>query len=107
VHKLPFIEVAPIVIQQLFYNLIKNALKFFKADQHPRVILSAEIIDKEGIDFVAINIKDNGIGLDPLFAEKIFNSFEILHSKGEFEGNGLGLALCRKITTRHTGNYHG
>lgn len=48
-----------------------------------------------------IKIKDNGIGLDPIYAEKIFNAFERLHFKDEFEGNGLGLALCRKIAKRH------
>ena len=104
ISELPDIEGAPILIHQLFYNLIHNALKFSKADQPPRVIITSAIINNEdGIELVEIKIKDNGIGLDPIYAEKIFNAFERLHSKDEFEGNGLGLALCRKIAKRHNG----
>jgi PAS domain S-box-containing protein len=104
ISELPYIEGAPILIHQLFYNLIHNALKFSKADQPPRVILTADVIKNEdGVELLKINIKDNGIGLDPIYAEKIFNAFERLHSKDEFEGNGLGLALCRKIAKRHNG----
>ncbi|MFH6990985.1 ATP-binding protein [Flavobacterium sp. FlaQc-48] len=101
--ELPDIEGAPILIQQLFYNLIHNALKFSKADEPPRVIISFTIINKEGIDLVQITIKDNGIGLDIVHAERIFTAFERLHSKDQYEGNGLGLALCRKIAKRHGG----
>lgn len=56
-----------------------------------------------GEDFVQIKIKDNGIGIDIQFAEKIFTAFERLQSKDQYEGNGLGLALCRKIAERHNG----
>ncbi|TPG34759.1 ATP-binding protein [Flavobacterium pectinovorum] len=102
--QLPDIEGAPILIQQLFYNLIHNALKFSKADEPPRVIISFAGVNNQGIDLVQITIKDNGIGLDVIHAEKIFNAFERLHSKDQYEGNGLGLALCRKIAKRHGGN---
>lgn len=100
---LPEIEGAPILINQLFYNLLQNALKFSKADQPPRVIITSTIINSNGNDCVQITIKDNGIGLDAAFAEKIFTAFERLHSKDQYEGNGLGLALCRKIAKRHNG----
>lgn len=100
---LPQIQGAPILINQLFYNLLQNALKFSKADQPPRVIITSSIITCNGHDFVQIKIKDNGIGIDPEFAEKIFTAFERLHSKDQYEGNGLGLALCRKIAERHNG----
>lgn len=100
---LPEIEGAPILINQLFYNLLQNALKFSKADQPPRVIITSTIINSNENDCVQITIKDNGIGLDAAFAEKIFTAFERLHSKDQYEGNGLGLALCRKITKRHNG----
>lgn len=100
---LPQIQGAPILINQLFYNLIQNALKFSKADQPPRVIITNSIITSDGHDFVQIKIKDNGIGIDAEFAEKIFKAFERLHSKDQYEGNGLGLALCRKIAERHNG----
>lgn len=100
---LPEMEGAPILINQLFYNLIQNALKFSKADEPPRVIITSSIIKVDGMDAVQILIKDNGIGLDPAFNEKIFDAFERLHSKDQYEGNGLGLALCRKIAKRHNG----
>ncbi|MBS7233855.1 PAS domain S-box protein [Flavobacterium psychroterrae] len=102
--ELPDIEGAPILIQQLFYNLIHNALKFSKADQPPRVIISSIIIHNDGNDLLQISIKDNGIGLDSSHYERIFNAFERLHSKDQYEGNGLGLALCKKIVKRHNGD---
>ena len=101
--ELPDIQGAPILIHQLFYNLIQNALKFSKPDQPPRVTIKSSIIKDNGSDFLRIIIKDNGIGLDPVYAERIFNDFERLHSKDEYEGNGLGLSLSRKIAKRHNG----
>lgn len=101
--ELPEIEGATILIQQLFYNLIHNALKFSKANQPPRVTISSLIINNDQREFVQINIKDNGIGLDSSHFERIFNAFERLHSKDEYEGNGLGLSLCKKIVLRHGG----
>ncbi|TDW47841.1 PAS domain S-box-containing protein [Flavobacterium sp. 270] len=100
---LPEIEGAPILIQQLFYNLIQNALKFTKADLPPRLIITSAIKNIDSIESIEISVKDNGIGLDPIYAEKIFAAFERLHSKDEYEGNGIGLALCRKIIDRHNG----
>jgi len=100
---LPVIEGAPILINQLFYNLIQNALKFSKADQPPRVIITSKTTTIDGADAIEITIKDNGIGLEADYLEKIFGAFERLHSKDQYEGNGLGLALCRKIAKRHNG----
>lgn len=100
---LPVIEGAPILINQLFYNLIQNALKFSKADQPPRVIITSKMTIIDGADAIEITIKDNGIGLEADYLEKIFGAFERLHSKDQYEGNGLGLALCRKIAKRHNG----
>lgn len=99
----PEIEGASILISQLFYNLIQNALKFSKADQPPRVIITSSVLTIDGIDSIQITIKDNGIGLDAAYVERIFTAFERLHSKDEYEGNGLGLSLCRKIAKRHKG----
>lgn len=101
--KLPPIEGANILIQQLFYNLIHNALKFSKAEEPPRVVITSSIIKNDDIDCIEITIQDNGIGLDPIHAEKIFDAFERLNSKNHYEGNGLGLAICRKIVNRHGG----
>lgn len=100
----PEIEGAPILISQLFYNLIQNALKFSKADEPPRVIITCSEVNINRRATLEITIKDNGIGLDAAFAEKIFTAFERLHSKDQYEGNGLGLALCRKIAKRHGGS---
>ncbi|CAA9202469.1 ATP-binding protein [Flavobacterium collinsii] len=60
--------------------------------------------NRNGQDLLEISIKDNGIGLDSANYEKIFTAFERLHSKDQFERNGLGLALCKKIVKRHNGN---
>lgn len=103
ISELPEIEGAAILIQQLFYNLIQNALKFTKTNQPPRVIISSSIKKIDSVESIEISFKDNGIGLDPVYAEKIFTAFERLHSKNEYEGNGIGLALCRKIIDRHNG----
>ena len=100
---LPEIEGAAILIQQLFYNLIQNALKFTKANQPPRIIITSTIKNIGSVESIEISFKDNGIGLDPLYAEKIFTAFERLHSKNEYEGNGIGMALCQKIINRHNG----
>lgn len=100
---LPEIEGAPILISQLFYNLVHNALKFSKANEPPRVEITCVSTDVEGKAFVKVSVRDNGIGLDPGYSDKIFGAFERLHSKDEYEGNGLGLALCMKIAKRHHG----
>ena len=101
--ELPVIQGASILINQLFFNLIQNALKFSKNDEPPRVIISNMVLTKNDIDYVEITIKDNGIGLESAFVERIFNAFERLHSKDQYEGNGLGLSLCKKIAKRHNG----
>lgn len=101
--KLPVIQGAAILINQLFYNLIQNALKFSKKDEPPKVIITYTPVIIDNVDSVQITIKDNGIGIDTAFAERIFTAFERLHSKDQYEGNGLGLSLCRKIAERHNG----
>ncbi|WP_281310167.1 PAS domain-containing sensor histidine kinase [Flavobacterium flavigenum] len=104
ISELPVIEGAPILINQLFYNLIHNSLKFSKVEEPPKIIISGQVIKIDDTDSVEITIKDNGIGLDDAYTEKIFNAFERLHSKDQYEGNGLGLSLCRKIVKRHHGS---
>jgi light-regulated signal transduction histidine kinase (bacteriophytochrome) len=86
-------------LTQLFQNLIGNALKFRKPDVPPRVDVWAE---REG-DFWRISVRDNGIGLDPRFYERVFIIFQRLHTRDEYEGTGLGLAICKKIVERHGG----
>lgn len=98
---LPVINGARILIYQLFYNLVNNALKFSK--ENPRIIVSASVTGKAANRMAEITIQDNGIGFSPAYAEKIFHAFSRLHSKDRYEGTGLGLALCKKIAERHRG----
>jgi PAS domain S-box-containing protein len=100
---LPKIQGYPILIYQLFYNLISNALKFSRTDIIPqiRILYKPVIIDQR--DFAQFRLVDNGIGFDPRHAEKIFHTFARLNAREDYEGTGLGLSLCRKIVNRHQG----
>jgi PAS domain S-box-containing protein len=83
---------------QLLQNLIGNAIKF-RGDEPPRVHVSAE---RAGPEWV-ISVSDNGIGIAPEYHDRIFQVFERLHSRDEYSGTGIGLAVCRKIVERHGG----
>jgi light-regulated signal transduction histidine kinase (bacteriophytochrome) len=85
-------------LTQLFQNLIGNALKFV-TDGHPQVRVAAT--SDEGL--VRISVSDNGIGIDPRFEKRIFEVFQRLHTREEYPGTGIGLAVCRKIVERHGG----
>jgi len=97
---LPAIEGDPVQIRQVFQNLIGNALKFHKPDVAPVVRVSGS---RTGPDSVEIRVADNGIGFDNADAEKVFQPFQRLHGRLEYEGTGIGLAICRKIVERHHG----
>jgi light-regulated signal transduction histidine kinase (bacteriophytochrome) len=96
---LPVVKGDPRQLTQLFQNLIGNAAKFRKPGEAPRVEVQAE---REG-DFWRVSVRDNGIGLDPRFSERVFTIFQRLHTREEYEGTGLGLAICKKIVERHGG----
>jgi two-component system, chemotaxis family, sensor kinase Cph1 len=83
---------------QLFYNLVGNAIKFSK--ENPRVNIVAEVQSSS----VLIHVKDNGIGMEEEETKKIFTAFERLHSRKDFEGSGIGLAICKKIVDAHNGD---
>lgn len=101
---LPEIEGADVLIHQLFYNLINNALKFSKNNIPTIIEINSSIeISEEGENLVKIIVSDNGIGIDPNFSSKIFDVFSRLNAKDDYEGTGLGLALCKKIVERHHG----
>lgn len=98
--KLPRISADPAQMHQLFQNLIGNALKFRRGGTAPVVEVEAEV--DEGKNLCRIRVKDNGIGFDPKYSEKIFNIFQRLNGS-EYEGTGIGLAICRKVVERHKG----
>jgi len=99
----PEFEGAPVLIYQLFYNLINNSLKFAKAGEPLEVSVSSKTISKQNQRFVQIVVSDNGIGFEQIHAEKIFDTFARLNPKDKYEGTGLGLSLCKKIVERHQG----
>jgi signal transduction histidine kinase len=100
--KLPTVMADNSQMIQLFQNLIGNAVKFRKKDTRPIVEISAK---KEG-SFVKFMVKDNGIGIDNKYLDRIFIIFQRLHTKDEFPGTGIGLAICKKIVERHGGEIH-
>jgi PAS domain S-box-containing protein len=97
---LPTVIGSPILLHQLFYNLINNALKFAKTDEAPIIQITSMITMQKAV----IHVQDNGIGFDNIQNEKIFKPFSRLNSKEQYEGTGLGLALCQKIVERHHGS---
>lgn len=97
---LPSLQSLPVHMHQLFQNLLSNALKFSKADIPPEISITCTL---EGATDFLIEVKDNGIGLDPALSERIFQPFQRLHGRHEYPGSGIGLAICRKIVDY----YHG
>jgi len=98
---LPSIEGINILLYQLFYNLVNNALKFSKENVPPVIDISATLHPDQKT--VTVHMADNGIGFDTARVDRIFNPFTRLNAKEDYEGNGLGLALCKKIAERHGG----
>jgi PAS domain S-box-containing protein len=98
--KLPVVEADRLQMRQLLQNLIANALKFHKPDEPP-VVTVYEQRRENGSASIAVS--DNGVGFEGRYAERIFTAFERLHGRAEYEGTGIGLALCRKIVQRHGG----
>jgi PAS domain S-box-containing protein len=103
--RLPVVEADPMQMRQLLQNLIGNSLKFHKPGEAPTVRIWGGLTNSpqypEGAcQFV---VKDNGIGFDEKYLDRIFTVFQRLHSRAEYEGTGVGLAICRKIVHRHGG----
>jgi light-regulated signal transduction histidine kinase (bacteriophytochrome)/CheY-like chemotaxis protein len=110
VEKLPLLMVNPGLIKPLFQNLIGNALKYSKKNVAPCIFIKADLGVKNQSfpgqftkNYCRIFIQDNGIGFDQRYAEEIFGMFKRLHRNSEFEGTGIGLALCKKIVEQHNG----
>jgi PAS domain S-box-containing protein len=109
---LPVVEGVPIQLQQLFINLISNAIKYQRKGVTPHIKISAEQIAGEKIEklgaspkmqYYKIMVSDNGIGFEQQYANKIFEVFQRLHSKDQYAGTGIGLAICKKIVVTHKG----
>ena len=96
---LPVVWGDPIQLHQLFQNLIANAVKFHRPDEAPYVHVSA-VLEHGAWRF---SVRDNGIGMEPQYLERIFVLFQRLHSRAEYPGTGMGLAICKKIVERHGG----
>lgn len=104
---LPTITGDPVQMQQLFQNLIANALKFHQPETPPQVKVYANIMhapNSPGSKIVQICVEDNGIGFDEKYLDRIFQPFQRLNSREEYQGSGIGLAICRKIVLRHNGD---
>lgn len=112
--ELPTIEAMPLQMNQLFHNLISNALKFWVKTKPPVIHIEAHPADAAEVEkrlpgskvnelYWKIIVRDNGIGFDSDFAEQIFSIFQRLHDKSTYLGTGIGLALCRRIANNHGG----
>ncbi len=103
---LPVVEADPLQMRQLLQNLIGNALKFHRPKVPPVVTLSAELLPAPQApreQICRLLVADNGIGFDEKYLDRIFAIFQRLHGRSEYEGTGVGLAICRKIVERHGG----
>ena len=109
VDKLPLLTVNPSLMKPLFHNLIGNALKYSRKEIHPVIRITSDLTVQNGKlpntnnKYCRIFVEDNGIGFDQKYAEEIFGMFKRLHHNTEFEGTGIGLALCKKIVEQHRG----
>lgn len=114
VGKLPVVKGYRRQLQQLFQNLISNALKYGKPGERPEITITSSVIsgadaplvlpatDREKA-FYLVEVADNGIGFDPKYAESIFQLFQRLHGRSEYSGTGIGLSIARKVADNHKG----
>jgi light-regulated signal transduction histidine kinase (bacteriophytochrome) len=98
--RLPSVYADKMQLVQLFQNLVGNGIKYNRQDV-PRVHVSAQ---RDGPGNWAFSIKDNGLGIEPEYFERIFGMFQRLHTRDQFSGTGIGLAICKKIVDRHGGS---
>jgi PAS domain S-box-containing protein len=96
---LPTVQADPTQLIQLFQNLIGNALKF-RAERPPQIHVGVEDVG----EFWQFSVRDNGIGIEPAYFERVFQVFQRLHTRREYKGTGIGLAICKKIVERHGGS---
>jgi len=111
---LPVVQAIPLQMSQLFSNLVSNSLKYIAPGTKPVITVTAAPLAKEdlavypnlnsNLEYSKIEFRDNGIGFEAEYAEKIFNIFQRLHNKSEYTGTGIGLAMCKKILENHHGH---
>lgn len=114
--ELPVIKAVPLQMNQLFYNLIGNAIKFSRPDVAPVIHISCRTLSAVEVQthpslnstssYYEIIFSDNGIGIDKEFMEQVFQIFQRLNARERFEGTGIGLALCKKIVLNHKGEIY-
>jgi PAS domain S-box-containing protein len=110
---LPEVAVVPHQMSQVFSNLLLNSIKYKREGVNPLITISTQLVDSDNVQipglrkpqrFWQIRVVDNGIGFDPAYAERIFEVFQRLHAASEYQGTGIGLAICRKIMQAHGGH---
>ena len=114
--ELPVIKAVPLQMNQLFYNLLNNALKFSRQDVTPVIHISSRTLPANEVNmhpslnstssYCEIIFSDNGIGIHKAFNEQVFQIFQRLNARDHFEGTGIGLALCKKIVLNHKGEIY-
>lgn len=112
VGELPTLQADPLQMRQLLQNLVGNGLKFHRLDEPPLVRVQGRLLGSADLaatnldptfTWYEITVEDNGIGFDEVYLDRIFDVFQRLHGRNEYEGTGVGLAICRKIAERHGG----
>jgi signal transduction histidine kinase/CheY-like chemotaxis protein len=103
VGELPIVFGDPTQLRQLFQNLIGNGLKYHRPGVPPEVRVTGRVLAEGGDPVCEVTVADNGIGFDEKYLDRIFQVFQRLHSRDEYEGTGIGLAICKKIVERHGG----
>jgi light-regulated signal transduction histidine kinase (bacteriophytochrome) len=104
--------IIPFQFRQLFYNLISNSLKFSNPENQPHIKIKSQMVKGKGLkeerffrgqNYLHISISDNGIGFEQQYSEKIFELFQRLHGKAQYNGTGIGLSIVKKIVENHKG----
>jgi len=114
---MPVIDAVPLQMNQLFYNLVNNALKFVAAGEAPEIEIASKALSAAEVKnhmprfnrntaYYDITVKDKGIGFDIKYADQIFEVFKRLHGREVYPGSGIGLALCRRIVVNHGGHLY-